>query len=196
MKKYTILKYAMLMIVLMQMLGCKQGGDSCDDSNRKPDEYRNLSEDDKNKIPYGTGYDSLVYISNMQDTAILYGKGRREYYEKDYVEGPCVGYGYYICAQNIYYNFVGNNPELNRLEVNYYYDLSLENPMKFIRWTLKNGNVSNRLSFMNDSNNYSSSILYKGKTVYGINGDDYFYTYRYGFISIKFMNGKTWILTN
>lgn len=73
----TILKlFSIIAIILLQ---------SCDDKDSSPcrnsetNIYYNIADSNKAKIPY-LGTDTLVFISDQGDTAILIGQGKKTYY--------------------------------------------------------------------------------------------------------------------
>lgn len=60
---------------------------SCGDNVPTYETY-NLSADEKSKVPY-TGTDTLIFVSNTNDTAILIGQGKKVYYEEQLIDaGP------------------------------------------------------------------------------------------------------------
>jgi len=73
------MKHKILLIFLLftsTFFSCRKDDDTpCDNK----DYHYNLSEEDKSKVPY-TGYDTLVFVSNTNDTAVCIGQGKKQYY--------------------------------------------------------------------------------------------------------------------
>ena len=70
-------KISLLLILLTStFFSCRKDDDTPCDSK---DYHYNLSEEDKSKVPY-TGYDTLVFVSNTNDTAICIGQGKKQFY--------------------------------------------------------------------------------------------------------------------
>jgi hypothetical protein len=133
---------------------CKPDGADC--SNYKSD-YKNISDENRNKIPYH-GYDTLVYISNSNDTVSLIGIGKKNDFEEgsqSYTPVEC-GNRCYTYYERIVYNFSSNNIHLPKMMVSYlkHYDgisINLLNQSCF-----GNIDVINNLKFIYDSISYDN----------------------------------------
>lgn len=82
--------------------------------------YYYLSEEDKAKVPY-TGTDTLVFVSNTNDTAVCIGQGKKQFFTVEYDSGnpDCKPPEYYYEAYN--YKFIDTNNLLN-ITLNIYKD--------------------------------------------------------------------------
>jgi hypothetical protein len=70
--------YLFVLLIIASFTTCKRDSSGpC--GGRKS--YYNLSDIDKAKVPY-TGTDTLVFVSNTNDTAICIGQGKKQFYEK------------------------------------------------------------------------------------------------------------------
>ena len=84
---------------------------SCDPNKQDPcqDSYKtvNLTDFQKTRCPY-SGNDTLIFISNQNDTAYCYGKGKRTYYiTKEEASSPdCHNYSK---NETVEYSYVSNN---------------------------------------------------------------------------------------
>jgi hypothetical protein len=80
--------------------------------------YYYLSEEDKAKVPY-TGKDTLVFVSNTNDTAVCIGQGKKQFFTVEYDSGnpDCKPPEYYYEA---YKNTFKSTPSKLNFEVTLY----------------------------------------------------------------------------
>ncbi len=159
-----------------------------------PDEYHNVPEQDLSKIPY-TGFDTLVYVSDSGDTAALYGHGRFEYHDEIKASKAIHCYSSYSrLYQHLEYSFAGND-SLNTVLYNVYMNDYDETGLYF---RLNKLGVGGSTLFYNLDSQYNSSIVLNGKNIparwVAKSYVEFYYNYRYGFLQIKFIPGKTWKL--
>ena len=98
---YLILTLAITSLWLYSCDPNKQ--DACQDSYKTV----NLTDFQKTRCPY-SGYDTLVFVSNQNDTAYCYGKGKRTYYiTKEEASSPdCHNYNK---NETVEYSYTSNN---------------------------------------------------------------------------------------
>jgi hypothetical protein len=166
--------------------------------------YYNLTEEQKSKIPY-KGSDTLMFLSDAGDTAILWGQGVNHYTEKistRSLTGDCPDHEY-DQIENIETNFIGNNPEFSYLIIKYKAKISgWADDGMFNFGVLLNFNYYSfaHLNFINNSENYKDSLMYLGNHIQGVNLTDerkffeYFYNFNHGIMRIKVAGGKVWTI--
>ena len=169
---------------------------SCGNQSKIENSY-NISADDKSKIPF-KGNDTLSYISDAGDTAILIGNVKRAYMDvisKNIGDLECSRYQV-DKKETIIFEYLGNNLELNKINykiygnkerteieftINTYYGITypynLNTPVFYTDSTMINGN------------------LYYGRPL-GLNSSNYKaqYNFNYGFLKIQINGGKVWLL--
>jgi hypothetical protein len=103
--------YFLALLVISSFTTCKK--DSSNGCGGSIKSYYYLSVTDKAKVPY-TGTDTLVFISNTNDTAVCIGQGKKQFYEilsTPKVNGDCdPDFDYY---EAYYYKFIDKNNMLN-----------------------------------------------------------------------------------
>jgi hypothetical protein len=193
--------FVISLLFLVTNIGCK---DSCDGIDTSPQTITYLIEEDaKAKFPF-KDKDTQIYISNLGDTAVLFGKlytGYETNNSSRMVEcsKPITTHG-----EKMSYYANGNNPELNLIEfkLRAKIERSGENVINF----RINGNIPNageygyfNLSpeYINNVNNYTDSIMVNGNYIYGKTLTDpklisFLYNFKYGFLKIEFVSGKIW----
>ncbi len=196
MKTTTKLLSILLLIILTQ--SCTKDP-SCGDLS-DINIYYNIADSNKAKIPY-TGNDTLVFISDANDTATLIGQGKKTYY-KQVVKGN----GYNDCPRNTYYNyeniaidFIGNDTTINLIQfiINSKDLFSEEN---FIRISINDNQYSDfsTLQFIESNKIPDDSIFVKiSEYEYGYNMGNkiILFNLKYGILKIKdFTKDKIWIL--
>ncbi|MBP7511686.1 MAG: hypothetical protein KA981_07135 [Bacteroidia bacterium] len=189
--------FVISLLFLVTNIGCK---DSCDGIDTSPQTITYLIEEDaKAKFPF-KDKDTQIYISNLGDTAVLFGK-LYTWYETNnssrMVEcsKPITTHG-----EKMSYYATGNNPELNRMEYILrakIYNFAGENVFDYcINENIDGG--SSPKSPMNNDLYYTDSIIVFNKYIYGIYLPQdppiaiLFYNYHFGFLKIEFVSGKTW----
>ncbi len=193
MKKTIHLTSLLLFVMLSQ---------SCSKTDPCPkgqENYYNLTDEEKSKIPY-TGTDTLVFISDKGDTATLIGQGKSQSYKRTTSGGsPDCGAGSYVYEnyERIDYNYLANNPILNRIDFslqryddNGSFDCMLNGFYKF----------NFRILEASDSLRYKDTVIYKNKTIkclrmisYTDPSTNYYFNYLFGIVKIK-INDKLFIL--
>ncbi|NDC31090.1 MAG: hypothetical protein EBZ58_09195, partial [Bacteroidetes bacterium] len=116
--KTTMSKTKLLYIAIISLLfilqACKRDTD-CGDLSDVITNY-NIADSNKAKIPY-TGTDTLVFVSDANDTAVLIGQGKNTYYQivtKGLSSGDCPRTSVEK-YENVDMNFIGNSAELNKI---------------------------------------------------------------------------------
>jgi hypothetical protein len=110
-------KLISILFLIMLIQSCTKDSEPCGGNET----YNYLSTEDKAKVPY-TGTDTLVFVSNTNDTAVCIGQGKKRFYTVKYLSvraGECQNDAYYYEAYN--YKFVSNNSNL-KIETNIYKD--------------------------------------------------------------------------
>ena len=102
--------YLFVLLIIASFTTCKRDSSGpC--GGRKS--YYNLSDIDEAKVPY-TGTDTLVFVSNSNDTAICIGQGKKQFYEilsTPVANGDCdPDFDYY---EAYFYKFIDKNNLLN-----------------------------------------------------------------------------------
>jgi hypothetical protein len=106
-----------LLLLFALLSGCKKRDTDCPASQ---DYTYNVSKENKSKVPYKTGYETLTYISDSGDTAVLQGQGIKNYYvtSSDYsTDDPDCGGMDEWHVESIDYSFVGDNSNFSKLLV-------------------------------------------------------------------------------
>lgn len=184
-------------LLLLQLFSC-QPEENCPERETKYSQYY-ISEDDKSKIPF-TGTDTLVYISNQGDTAILYGQGKKAFIDevvaKTSINPACPHYDYNY-YENIEFLYTGKNPELNRIFIDF--NASIYSPLQTnADITIGIIKYATSLGFLNYIPNYQdsvqiSSIYYIGRKITRDSKRPCLYNYQYGFIEITTDDNTIWL---
>jgi hypothetical protein len=158
------MKHKLLLIFLLftsTFFSCRKDDDTpCDNK----DYHYNLSEEDKSKVPY-TGYDTLVFVSNTNDTAVCIGQGKKQFYLRTVIPNYTINNCSIPSTDNYEaynYKFSSNNSKFN-IELDQYkknengleYIFFQFNKIYFILYNRRVGNPN--------SNNFIDSILVKDK---------------------------------
>ena len=167
---------------------------SCGDQSKIENSY-NISADDKSKIPF-KGNDTLTYISDAGDTAILIGNGKRAYMDvisKNIGDLECSRYQV-DNNETIIFEYLGNNLELNRIK----YKITGNKERTLIEFNINILYANDYPYYFNSEKFYTDSILINGYYYSGLpKVDDVFYSlynFNYGFLKIQFNGGKIWLL--
>ncbi len=110
-----LLTYLLSYLIALSFETCKRDNPPCGGGK----DYHYLSEGEKTKVPY-TGIDTLVFISNTNDTAVCIGQGKEQFYKTlttPVANGDCNPRIDYYEAYN--YKFKSNNLKFN-LDFNAY----------------------------------------------------------------------------
>jgi hypothetical protein len=75
-------KFLIILSLLAIITSCTKDPGPCGGQKT----YYYLSEEDKAKVPY-TGTDTLVFVSNTNDTAVCIGQGKKQFFTIDYDSG-------------------------------------------------------------------------------------------------------------
>jgi hypothetical protein len=168
---------------------------SCSDQSDIVNSYY-ISADDKSKIPF-KGNDTLTYISDAGDTAILFGSGKREFIDKvrTVIGGNADCYKYNVDNNEIIiFEYLGNNIELNRIK----YKITGRSSRTLIEFTVNNKMGNDYPYYFNTPKFYNDSTLINGAFFSGLpKFDEEFYSiynFNYGFLKIQFNGGKIWLL--
>jgi hypothetical protein len=154
--------------------------------------YYYLSEEDKAKVPY-TGTDTLVFVSNTNDTAVCIGKGKKQFFTVDYIGGnpDCEPAEYYYEAYN--YKFIDTNNLLN-ITLDIYKDDLVNNEIMEInanKYKLYPINLSFLIEKYNDDSLKVNNLIYPVNKI----GSFIKYNLKKGIMYYD-ENGKIWILHN
>jgi hypothetical protein len=105
--KFKIVKSAILFAIITS---CSKDPGPCGGQKT----YYYLSEKDKAKVPY-TGTDTLVFVSNTNDTAVCVGQGKKQFFTVEYDSGnpDCEPAEYYYEAYNYKYDCLNTNFKLD-----------------------------------------------------------------------------------
>ncbi len=155
-----------------------------------------ISADDKSKIPF-KGNDTLTYISDAGDTAILFGSGKREFIDqirKDISGNADCPRSTVDNNETISIEYTGDNIELNRIKYKIYGNKErTEIEFKFnAQYGIYYPYYFNSPKFYNDTT-LINGVLYYGLPL-DITNYKALYNYEYGFIKIQFNGGKIWLL--
>jgi hypothetical protein len=168
---------------------------SCGDQSDIVNSYY-ISADDKSKIPF-KGNDTLTYISDAGDTAILIGSGKREFIDKvrTVISGNADCYKYNVDNnETIIFEYLGNNIELNKIK----YKITGNKERTLIEFNINILYANDYPYYFNSEKFYTDSILINGYYYSGLpKVDDVFYSlynFKYGFLKIQFNGGKIWLL--
>jgi hypothetical protein len=192
--KKTQSKKKLLCLAIFSLLlicSCKRET-NCGDLSDVITNY-NISGEDKAKIPY-TGSDTLIFISDVNDTAILIGQGKNIYYTKErnsLSSGDCPRMGE-DNFENFAINFNGPNADLSILKYVFY---MTKDKRGGVYITINNNTYPESINFLNNPYYYTDSTLienkyYKGCIINSTNKFTTLYNYQFGFLSI-FVNNKT-----
>lgn len=103
--------YLLSLLIIVSFTACKR--DSSNGCGGSIKSYHFLSDANKAKVPY-SGTDTLVFVSNANDTAVCIGQGRKQFYEvlsTPVANGDCdPDFDYY---EAYYYKFIDKNNLLN-----------------------------------------------------------------------------------
>jgi hypothetical protein len=110
----------LLIFFISTFFSCRKDDDTpCDNK----DYHYNLSEEDKSKVPY-TGYDTLVFVSNTNDTAVCIGQGKKQFYLRTVIPNYTINNCSIPSTDNYEaynYKFSSNNSKF-KIDVNLYRD--------------------------------------------------------------------------
>ncbi|MFA9213989.1 MAG: hypothetical protein ACEQSR_09115 [Candidatus Methylacidiphilales bacterium] len=167
---------------------------SCGNTNDIVNDY-NISDDDKSKIPL-KGNDTLIYISNAGDTAVLVGTGKRAFIDQVRKNNNNVDCPIYTVDNNetISIEYNGNNPELYKV----IYKIYGNKERTLIEYFVNNIYSNDYPYYFNSVKFYTDSTQIYGAYYFGTPLDNInykaLYNYNYGFLKIQLNGGKIWIL--
>lgn len=174
------------------VLGC---GEANVEYDCKKDVYYNLTEDESNKIPYKER-DTLIFLSDIGDTAIVYGILTKGYnYRKEGGGGNCPVWGIY--AERRIFEFRSKVFELDSISTGWGINMYNKERTYFIN------NLGYPINKVNDISLYTDTVTYKGYKIQSIILDksdskikSVLYNYNYGILRIVTTNNRTWTLIN
>jgi hypothetical protein len=144
-------KLISILFLIMLMQSCTKDNEPCGGNET----YNYLSTEDKAKVPY-TGTDTLVFVSNTNDTAVCIGQGKKRFYTVKYLSvraGECQNDAYYYEAYN--YKFKDNKNLLD-ISLNIFkYDLD---NFEVISIDIKDRTHGTLLSYLVDKH-YSNFLI-------------------------------------
>ncbi len=207
---FHVLLFTLLCSITISLSHCKKDkGDPCAGYPSKTNNYY-VSDDNKSKIPY-TGTDTLVFISDVGDTATLYGQGKQTYMQvlSTYSSNnPDCGNISYWNFEHIVLTFIGSNSAINKLVYGLSYPFVFQNnnpPSPITESNALGFEISSGIgvliscgsftSYANNNINYIDSVAINGLTYKGVNLCDSskgLYNYQYGILRFKDASHKTW----
>ncbi len=190
------IKVLFVLMAFGLLLSCSKDT-GCGNANDIVNNY-NISADDKSKIPF-KGNDTLVYISDVGDTAVLVGTGKIVFIDqvrKD-ISGNADCPKYSVDNnETISIEYTGDNNELNKLKYKIYGNMEKTE----IEFTFNNFYGITYPYNFNTPVFYTDSVsignqFYIGRPL-GLNSPNYkaLYNYNYGFLKIQISGSKTWLL--
>ena len=200
-KIFIFLDLLISILFLITIIGCK---DPCKgkDTNAETITYP-IEEDAKAKFPF-KDKDTQIYISNLGDTAILFGRlySGYERSSNQKLDNECFK-PITTQAEQLSYYATGSNPELNKIEFLLRAKISNIAGENFIEYWI-NTNIYGNFYPNSPENNelyYTDSISVNNKLIYGIYMYEptiakIFFNYHFGFMKIEFISGKTWTKIN
>ena len=162
--------------------------------------YYNLKESNKARIPY-TGSDTLIFISNLGDTAILIGESNNRYYIKH-----SSGLSNADCGipedefnyENVLYEYNGTNPYFHTLKlIIYKYDKILD--PQFDNLDVLSDYFNNFSAFedIDFTSQLKDSVLINGSVQYGVyldhSSNKVLFNYQMGVLKVTDDNNRIWI---
>jgi hypothetical protein len=192
-----------LLLLFALLSGCKKRDTDCPASQ---DYTYNVSKENRSKVPYKTGYETLTYISDSGDTAVLHGQGIKNYYvtSSDYTTNnpDCGGMDEWH-VERIDYSFEGDNLEFLKLSV----ILSggalgkAYTPGDNTDWTSQEISTKDKSplisysTYSTYSNALTDTIIINSKAYSGKYINDLFYSYQNGVLRFNdTLNHKVWTL--
>jgi hypothetical protein len=193
------LKLLSILLLFMLVQSCAKES-NCGDQTTITNIY-NIADSNKAKIPY-TGNDTLIFISNQGDTAILIGIGRKASYitsKKSIGSADCPR-ELIEKFEKIYFEFNTNNINFNIFNCKIYNFSIYKSTMIDMQPDKIEVSINNEISYVSadllNSSNFKDSVLINGKYYKGtyLNGsNNILYNLKYGILKIKFSNGKEYI---
>ena len=156
-----------------------------------------ISADDKSKIPF-KGNDTLTYISDAGDTAILFGSGKKEFIDqirKNISGNADCPRSTVDNNETISIEYTGDNIELNRIK----YKIYGNKERTKIELTINSTYIGvDYPYYLNTSIFYTDSVNIENKFYNGTpiiwSDNKALYNFNYGFLKIQFNGGKIWLL--
>jgi hypothetical protein len=182
-------------LFLIIVIGCK---DPCKgkDTDAETITYT-IEEDAKSKFPF-KDRDTQIYISNIGDTAVLFGRLYAGYESKSAPNTIECFKPITWNAEKLRYYATGTNLELNKIEfiLGAQFENAGENVIEF--WISGNigGGGGYYIESLNNEVKYKDSIIFNGASIYGVSLKgpiaNLIYNYQYGFLKIEYLSGKSW----
>lgn len=213
---YTILATALQLSI--HFTSC-QYGDPCGEERTPVNTYYVISEANRTSIPFrADGKDTLTYISDAGDTAVLYGIGTKQIFERNVVrresDPDCPEYDYDYC-ENIEYSFEGSNTKLlNSITFKMYFwrinegstykelgSFTFNKVIKTTKQSLALGDIpDDLLAGLRDINLYTAIVdiqgtKYNGMSIFNSQNSDtlLIYNKNFGILQIQ-LNNQLWKL--
>ena len=190
-------KTKLLIIIGLIMLfeNCTKDANCGDQSDIVNSYY--ISADDKSKIPF-KGNDTLTYISDAGDTAILFGSGKKEFIDqirKNISGNADCPRSTVDNNETISIEYNGSNNELNKLGFKIYGNT--ENTK--IQFLINSFYGNTDPYYFNNTTTYSDSVrignkFYIGKPIVWLGINTLLYNFNNGFLKIQLNGGKIWLL--
>lgn len=193
-------KLLLLFLPLLIVSGCSDN--PCPDEEPSKSRYFYISEAIKKAVPYRTdGLDTLVYISETGDSAVLIGTGKVHYTERVLISrngNPDCPFYDYEYVEHVKYNFI-NIFSNGVSQIQFKQSPTLGSSADdFLTITIDDHYLLTNQEFANDEEWYIDAVIindstYLGRTLYGNNKFPLIYNYKNGILQFT-LNYKKWKL--
>jgi hypothetical protein len=194
------LLYITMIVIFFCTQACKRSEPDCGDLSDEITNY-NIADSNKAKIPY-TGTDTLVFVSNSNDTAVLIGQGKKSFQTttRNSIAGGDCPKSAVNNYQNIQINFIGNDSTIKNINFNVYKNNQLLTP-SFTDFDISIDNLliaTNNFEYVNyQFKSPNDSIILDNKYQKGVFIDNYsnkttLFNFAKGLLRFKDKNNKTW----
>jgi len=193
----------LISILLLNILAQSCSKESpCNNYTSQTFSYK-LSENNKNQIPF-KGSDTLRYISNIGDTAILIGQGKNNYILNSKIRvstnPDCPEYDNYS-NEFVDIKYKGTNPNLFEIFVRYDNQNNWGDEYTNVYLNKLNANYKAYSDYYNDTVRYNQIVNISNKKIFGIiipgdNNKDPFFIYNkyYGILQITLDSNTVYTL--
>jgi hypothetical protein len=188
-------KLISILLLFLLAQSCTKDANCGDQSDIVNSYY--ISADDKSKIPF-KGNDTLTYISDAGDTALLFGSGKREFIDqirKNISGNADCPRSTVDNNETISIEYNGNNNELNNVK----YKIVASQDKTRLIYTINNYMGSLTPYYFNEVSFYTSDVMinnknYKGRQINLLDSVNLIYNKDFSFLKIEFIGGKIWLL--
>jgi len=197
----TKLLYISIISLLFILQACKRTEPDCGDLSDVITNY-NIADSNKAKIPY-SGTDTLVFVSNSNDTAVLIGQGKKSFQTaiRNSIAGGDCPRNAISNYDNIKINFLSYNLLLANISLSIYkYEKFGGSPNSTsINFRVNDNEIAlTNLEYLTSIKTPQDSIMLNGINVGGVYMEDdtkaVVYSLKYGVLKFKDLNNAIWIL--